>query len=42
LLIGISQYTELENLRYADADARALSQLLTDFAGYAPRKSRWS
>jgi hypothetical protein len=36
LLIGISQYSELENLRYADADARALSQLLTDFAGYAP------
>jgi hypothetical protein len=35
LLIGISQYSELENLRYADADARALSQLLTDFAGYA-------
>lgn len=34
LLIGISQYTELENLRYADADARALSQLLTDFGGY--------
>lgn len=35
LLIGISQYAELENLRYADADAKALSQLLVDFAGYA-------
>jgi hypothetical protein len=34
LLIGISQYSELENLRYADADARALGQLLTDFGGY--------
>jgi hypothetical protein len=35
LLIGISQYTELDNLRYADADALALSQLLTGFAGYS-------
>jgi uncharacterized protein YjbI with pentapeptide repeats len=34
LLIGISQYTELNSLRYADADASEFSQLLTDFAGY--------
>lgn len=34
LLIGISQYTELNSLRYADADALEFSQLLTDFAGY--------
>ena len=34
LLIGISQYTELDSLRYADADASEFSQLLTDFAGY--------
>lgn len=34
LLIGISQYTELNSLRYADADASELSQLLIDFAGY--------
>ncbi|HUQ28865.1 MAG TPA: caspase family protein [Usitatibacter sp.] len=37
LLIGISQYAELENLRYADADASKLSQLLTDFGGYDKR-----
>jgi Caspase domain len=34
LLIGISQYTELNSLRYADADVLAFSQLLTDFGGY--------
>src|SRR5258706_13691846 len=34
LLIGISQYAELEGLRYADADVKAFSQVLTDFAGY--------
>src|SRR5712692_10544746 len=34
LLIGISQYSELEGLRYADADVKAFSQILTDFAGY--------
>ncbi|MCX5840989.1 MAG: caspase family protein [Deltaproteobacteria bacterium] len=34
LLIGISQYTELDSLRYADADVQAFSQILTDFAGY--------
>ncbi|MDX8399673.1 MAG: caspase family protein [Gallionellaceae bacterium] len=34
LLIGISQYSELNSLRYADADALEFSQLLTDFAGY--------
>jgi hypothetical protein len=34
LLIGISQYTELNSLRYADSDVVALSQLLTEFGGY--------
>ena len=34
LLIGISQYADLNSLRYADADVLAFSQLLTDFAGY--------
>src|ERR1700675_353343 len=34
LLIGISQYSELEGLRYADADVKAFSQVLTDFSGY--------
>jgi len=34
LLIGISQYAELEGLRYADADVKAFSQILTDFSGY--------
>lgn len=34
LLIGISQYSEINSLRYADADVRAFSQLLTDFGGY--------
>lgn len=34
LLIGISQYSELNSLRFADSDVLALSQLLTDFAGY--------
>jgi hypothetical protein len=36
LLIGISQYTELDCLRYADADVKALSEILIDFAGYKP------
>jgi len=34
LLIGISQYTELEGLKYADADVKAFSQILTEFGGY--------
>lgn len=34
LLIGISQYKEMDSLRYADADVKKLSQILTDFAGY--------
>ena len=34
LLIGISQYAELEGLRYADADVKTFSQILTEFAGY--------
>ena len=34
LVIGISQYAEINNLRYADADALEFSLLLTDFAGY--------
>jgi hypothetical protein len=35
LLIGISQYTELDSLKYADADVKSMAQLLTGFAGYA-------
>jgi hypothetical protein len=35
LLIGISQYAELEGLRYADADVRTFSQILVDFGGYS-------
>lgn len=34
LVIGISQYTEINSLRYADADALEFSQILTDFAEY--------
>jgi hypothetical protein len=34
LLIGISQYAELEGLKYADADVRTFSQILTEFGGY--------
>ena len=34
LLIGISQYSELEGLKYADADVRTFSQILTEFGGY--------
>ncbi|MBI4123339.1 MAG: caspase family protein, partial [Betaproteobacteria bacterium] len=34
LLIGISQYAEIDSLRYADADVKAFSEILTDFAGY--------
>lgn len=34
LVIGISQYTEINNLKYADADAREFSQLLTEFSDY--------
>src|SRR3954471_24661719 len=34
LLIGISQYAELEGLRYADADVKTFQQILTDIAGY--------
>jgi len=36
LLIGISQYAELDCLRYADADVKAFSEILIDFAGYKP------
>ena len=34
LIIGISQYTEVSNLKFADADALQFSQLLTNFSGY--------
>jgi hypothetical protein len=34
LLIGISQYSELEGLKYADADVKTFSQILTEFGGY--------
>jgi hypothetical protein len=34
LVIGISQYTEINSLRYADSDALEFSQILTDLAGY--------
>jgi len=34
LLIGVSQYQELDGLRYADADVQAFAQVLTGFAGY--------
>jgi len=34
LLIGISQYAELEGLKYADADVKTFSQVLTEFGGY--------
>jgi uncharacterized caspase-like protein len=34
LLIGISQYSELDGLRYADADVKTFSQILVDFGGY--------
>jgi len=34
LIIGISQYTEVSNLKFADADALEFSQLLTNFSGY--------
>src|SRR5262245_3661190 len=34
LLIGISQYTELEGLKYADSDVKTFSQILTEFGGY--------
>lgn len=34
LLIGISQYENIDSLRYADADALKFSQILTEFAGY--------
>src|ERR1043165_3602299 len=33
LLIGISQYTELEGLKYADADVKTFSQVPTEFGG---------
>jgi hypothetical protein len=36
LLIGISQYAELNCLSYADNDAREMADILTDFAGYSP------
>jgi hypothetical protein len=35
LLIGISQYAELEGLRYADADVKTFSQILVDFGGHS-------
>ncbi len=34
LLIGISQYENISSLRYADADVKKLSQIMTDFGGY--------
>jgi uncharacterized caspase-like protein len=34
LLIGISQYAELEGLKYADADVKTFSQILTEFGDY--------
>lgn len=34
LLIGISQYSELDGLSYSDADARAFSLLLLNFGDY--------
>src|SRR5947207_486676 len=34
LLIGVSQYAELEGLRYADADVKAVWQIITEFGGY--------
>ena len=34
LLIGISQYAELEGLKYADSDVKTFSQILTEFGGY--------
>ncbi|MDP2805804.1 MAG: caspase family protein [Gallionellaceae bacterium] len=34
VVIGISQYTEINSLRYADSDAREFSQILIDLAGY--------
>ena len=34
LIIGISQYTEVSNLKFADADALEFSQLLTNYSGY--------
>jgi archaellum component FlaF (FlaF/FlaG flagellin family) len=34
LIIGISQYTEVSSLKFADADAQEFSQLLTNFSGY--------
>ena len=34
LLIGVSQYAELEGLKYADADVKTFSQILTEFGGY--------
>lgn len=34
LLIGISQYAELEGLKYADADVKTFSQIITEFGGY--------
>jgi hypothetical protein len=34
LLIGISQYAELEGLKYADANVKTFSQILTEFGGY--------
>jgi hypothetical protein len=36
LLIGISQYNELDCLAYADVDVRAFADILTGFAGYKP------
>lgn len=34
LVIGISQYTEIDSLKFADADALEFSQLLTEFSTY--------
>jgi len=40
LIIGISQYTEVSNLKFADADALEFSQLLTNFSGYDKNQVR--
>ena len=34
ILIGISQYAEIDGLRYADEDVRMLHTMLTNYAGY--------
>ena len=34
LIVGISQYTEVNSLRYADADATQYAQYLIQFSNY--------